>query len=70
MERLAAAAERACDAIVTFNGAALAADVVTCELQVDETPRQILAELQLLRKDFAEQRERAGAGVELVFSKS
>jgi|GEM_PF-5821322 len=56
MERLAAAAERACDAIVTFNGAAVAADVVTCELEVDDTQRAILGELQAIRKDLADQR--------------
>lgn len=58
MERLAAAAQAARDAIVTFNGQAIAADdIVTCELQADDTPRMILAELQGLRRDLADQRE-------------
>lgn len=57
MERLAVAAERACDAIVTFNGAAVVADdVVTCELQADNTQEQILCELRAWRKELAEQR--------------
>lgn len=67
MERLAAAAEAACDAIVTFNGAAVVADdVVTCELQADETPRLILAELKALRLDFACERSEVSGGVKLV----
>lgn len=58
MERLAAAAQAARDSIVTFNGLAIAADdIVTCELQADETPRMILGELQALRRDLADQRE-------------
>ena len=58
MERLAAAAQSARDSIVTFNGLAIAADdIVTCELQTDETPRMILGELQALRRDLADQRE-------------
>lgn len=57
MERLAAAAERACDAIVTFSSAAVTADdIVTLEVKADETPREILAELKALRKDLADQR--------------
>lgn len=58
MERLAAAAQAARDSIVTFNGLAIAADdIVTCELQADDTPRMILAELQGLRRDLADQQE-------------
>lgn len=58
MERLATAAQAARDAIVTFNGLAITADdIVTCELQTDDTPRLILAELQALRREMADQRE-------------
>ena len=53
---------RARDSIVTFNSLAIAADdIVTCELQADETPRMILAELKALRSDLADQRECASA---------
>lgn len=58
MERLAATAQAARDAIVTINGSAIAADdLVTCELQVDDTQHMILAELQGLRRELALQRE-------------
>ena len=58
MERLAAAAQAARDAIVTFNGQAIAADdIVTYELQADDTPRMILAELQGLRRNLAKAHE-------------
>ena len=58
MERLATAAQAARDAIVTINGSAVVADdVVACELQADETPRLILAELQGLRRELADQHE-------------
>lgn len=58
MERLAVAAQAARDSIVTFNGLAIAADdIAVCELQADETPRMILAELKALRSDLADQRE-------------
>lgn len=62
MERLAVAAQTARDAIVTINGSALAADdLVTCDLQVDDTQRMILAELQGLRADMAQQVELVNA---------
>jgi hypothetical protein len=71
MERLAAAAQAARDAIVSFNGLAIAADdIVTCELQTDETPRMILCELQALRRDLADQRECASSGHAPLFPQS
>jgi len=69
MERLAAAAQAARDSIVTFNGLAIAADdIVTCELQADETPRMILGELQALRRDLADQRECVSSGHAPLFT--
>jgi hypothetical protein len=48
--------------------APLAVDLVAGELQHDETPVLILAELKALRADLAEQREAEGALGRMVFA--